>query len=151
MDVSTSLRIVELPYEERSLLHSLNQTIFGDTQVIRTFERTDLMMLVAWLRGTPVGFKVGYQLQPRTFYSAKGGVLPKVRRRGIARALLHAMLDRVRERDYRRFVFDTFPNMHPGMTILALNEGFQVVQAGYNTEHSDYRLRFAHSFPSNGE
>ena len=147
MNATSALRISTIPYRERALLRELNEAIFGDTQVIRTFERPDLLMLVAWLRGTPVGFKVGYQLQPRVFYSAKGGVVPEARRQGIAQALLHAMLKRVRERGYRRFVFDTFPNKHPGMTILALNEGFRVVRADYNPEHSDYRLRFARSFP----
>jgi GNAT superfamily N-acetyltransferase len=151
MTAPTDLRIASISRDERPLIRTLNESIFGDTEVIRTFDRADLMMLVAWLRGDPVGFKVGYQLQPRVFYSAKGGVVPKARRQGIARALLHAMLERVRERDYRRFVFDTFPNKHPGMTVLALNEGFRVIQAGYNPEHSDYRLRFARSFPPTGK
>ncbi|MES3630792.1 MAG: GNAT family N-acetyltransferase [Longimonas sp.] len=147
MDVSTSLRIVEVPREERAIIRELNRRIFGDTHVIRSFERTDLLMLVAWLNGAPTGFKVGYRLRKGVFYSAKGGVVPDVRRQGVARALLHAMLDAVRGRGYREFVFDTFPNKHPGMTILALNEGFQVVKAGYNAEHEDYRLRFSRSFP----
>ena len=150
MNATSALRIAAISRDERPLLRELNKTIFGDAEVIRTFKRADLMMLVAWLRGDPVGFKVGYQLQPRVFYSAKGGVVPEARRQGIARALLHAMLERVQTRGYRRFVFDTFPNKHPGMTILALNEGFRVIQAGYNPEHSDYRLRFARSFPPGG-
>lgn len=147
MTAPIDLRIASISREERPLIRTLNEAIFGDTEVIRSFDRRNLLMLVAWLRGDPVGFKVGYQLKPRVFYSAKGGVVPEARRQGIARALLHAMLNRVRERGYRRFVFDTFPNKHPGMTILALNEGFRVVQAGFNPEYSDYRLRFARSFP----
>lgn len=147
MTAPTDLRIASISRDERPLIRTLNEIIFGDTEVIRSFDRRNLLMLVAWLRGNPVGFKVGYELKPRVFYSAKGGVVPPARRQGVARALLHAMLDRVRERGYRQFVFDTFPNKHPGMTILALNEGFRVVQAGFNPEHGDYRLRFARSFP----
>ena len=147
MDATSALRITAISREERALLRQLNTSIFGDAEVIRTFKRADLMMLVAWLEGTAVGFKVGYRLQAGVFYSAKGGVVPRARRQGIARALLHAMLDRVQARGYRQFVFDTFPNKHPGMTILALNEGFRVAQAGYNAEHDDYRLRFVRSFP----
>lgn len=147
MTTSTDLRITPISLEERPLIRALNKTIFGDTEVIRSFDRRNLLMLVAWLGDDPVGFKVGYQLKPRVFYSAKGGVVPQARRQGVARALLRSMLSRIREQGYRRFVFDTFPNKHPGMTILALSEGFRVVQAGYNPEYSDYRLRFARSFP----
>jgi GNAT superfamily N-acetyltransferase len=89
-----------------------------------------------------VGFKVGYKLKPGTFYSAKGGVLPAHRRLGIARALLYAMVDGVQAKGYERFAFDTFPNMHPGMTVLALDEDFRVADAGYSPQYDDYRLRF---------
>jgi GNAT superfamily N-acetyltransferase len=69
-------------------------------------------------------------------------VLPDYRRQGIARALLYEMLDAVRAAGYERFVYDTFPNKHPGMTVLGLEEGFEVVKAGYSPQYQDYRLRF---------
>ena len=52
------------------------------------------------------------------------------------------MLDDVRAAGYARFVFDTFPNKHPGMTVLALAEAFRLVKAGYSPQYKDYRLRF---------
>ena len=142
---SSDLRIAPVPQSQIPLIRELNATIFGDSHIIRTFDRPELLILVAWLHDDPVGFKIGYQLDPNTFYSAKGGVIPSARRQGIARALLHAMINEARTRSYARFVFDTFPNKHPGMTILALNEGFKVIRAGYNTEYHDYRLRFAYT------
>lgn len=123
-------------------VQALNAAIFGETRVIYRLDRDDLTLLVASLDGTPVGFKVGYAESDITFYSAKGGVLDAARRRGVARALLQRMTDEARQRGYARFAFDTFPNKHPGMTVMALAESFAVTAAGYNAAYRDYRLRF---------
>ena len=64
------------------------------------------------------------------------------RRCNVARILLYDMMERVRTRGYIRFAYDTFPNRHPGMTILGLNEGFRVMKADFNPTYKDYRLRF---------
>ena len=140
------LDIVEVGLERLDTIRRLNVEIFDDEHIIKTFDRDDLLILLARSRGTVAGFKLGYQLNPSTFYSAKGGVRPAYRRNGIARALLYAMLDVVARRGYERFVYDTFPNKHPGMTVLGLDEGFEVVRAGYSTQYQDYRLRFEWAF-----
>ncbi|GIV58843.1 MAG: N-acetyltransferase GCN5 [Rhodothermaceae bacterium] len=142
MPGAEAVRIVEAGLEAREVLVRLNRVIFGEERVINTFDRIDLMILLAYAGAEAVGFKVGYRENRFTFYSAKGGVLPAYRRRGIARLLLHEMMDRVRARGYTRFAYDTFPNMHPGMTILGLKEGFRVMRADYNPTYRDYRLRF---------
>lgn len=129
------------------LIRDLNEAVFDTRHVINRFDHEDLLMLVAELDGTPVGFKVGYQLRTDTFYSAKGGVVDAARRRGVARALLRQMLAVVEQWGYERFVYDTFPNKHPGMTVLGLSEGFSVVKAGYSPQYEDYRLRFECRFP----
>ena len=123
-------------------IQSINAAVFGESRVIHRLDRDDLLLLLATLDGAPVGFKVGYAESATTFYSAKGGVVEGARRRGIARALLDRMRDEARARGYVRFAFDTFPNKHPGMTVLALAGGFTVVAAGYNAAYRDYRLRF---------
>lgn len=137
-----ALHIERVGMERLDVIRRLNTTIFDERRVINTFEREDLLMLLAALGDEPAGFKIGYRLRAGTFYSAKGGVLSRYRRQGIARALLHVMMDWVRDRGYRHFTYDTFPNRHPGMTILGLSEGFRVVKAGYNPQYDDYRLRF---------
>jgi GNAT superfamily N-acetyltransferase len=137
------LDITEVSLEELDLIRDLNVAIFDDEHIINTFDHDDLLMLVAWSEDAAVGFKIGYQRDETTYYSAKGGVLDDYRRRGIARALLYAMLDAARARGYERFVYDTFPNKHPGMTVMGLDEGFRVVRAGYSPRYQDYRLRFA--------
>ena len=136
------LTIAEVGMDALDTIRVLNRAIFDEEQVIRTFERDDLLMLLARVDDEPVGFKVGYRLDTATFYSAKGGVRDAHRRKGIARALLYAMLDVARSRGYERFVYDTFPNKHPGMTVLGLDEDFRVAKADYSPRYEDYRLRF---------
>jgi predicted GNAT superfamily acetyltransferase len=127
--------------EALPVIRRLNRTIFNEARIINQFDRPDLLMLVASSDGEPVGFKVGYGESRTTFYSAKGGVLELWRRRGVARAMLLVMMDEVRAMGYTRFAYDTFPNLHPGMTILGLREGFRVTAAGFNSTYQDYRLR----------
>ena len=136
------LQIREVDRSQLGEIRRLNVTIFGEERVINTFDREDLMLLVAYVGGRPVGFKVGYRESPTVFYSAKGGTLPAYRRRGIARALLQAMIERLQARGYRRLAYDTFPNKHPGMTVMGLAAGFRVVKADFNHTYRDYRLRF---------
>lgn len=123
-------------------VRAINEAIFNEARVINQLDRRDLVMLLALLDDTPVGFKVGYGENRTTFYSAKGGTLPAWRRRGLARLLLAEMMQEARVLGYLVFAYDTFPNMHPGMTVLGLAQGFRVTAAGYNASYRDYRLRF---------
>jgi GNAT superfamily N-acetyltransferase len=136
------VRIEVIGVEQVDEILPLNRELFEEDRLINSFAREDLKIWVARSGGVPVGFKVGYRESRTVFYSAKGGVAGTHRRRGIARALLEVMVEAARRDGYRRLAFDTFPNRHPGMTILALNEGFKLARADYNPTYRDYRLRF---------
>lgn len=140
-DVS-SFRVERVDRARFEEIRCLNEQIFGDSRVLFSLDHEDLTFLLAFDNADPVGFKVGYAENGNVFYSAKGGVLESYRRNGVAKALLLHLMDEARRMGYRRFAFDTFPNRHPGMTVLALKEGFGVTAAGYNAAYKDYRLRF---------
>jgi len=135
------LDVEQIDIDRIEAIYELNEAIFQEQRVINTFERADLIMLLASVGDRPVGFKVGYRENRFAFYSAKGGVLEAYRRCGIARALLHEMMSVAQARGYRRFSYDTFPNRHPGMVVMGLMEGFRVVKADYNPTYKDYRIR----------
>ncbi len=46
-------------------------------------------VLLAEQDGSLLGFKIGYELDNKTFYSWFGGVCPSARRKGVAQALLN--------------------------------------------------------------
>lgn len=140
--IQHGLQIELVGMDALPLIRPMNRTIFNEERIINTFERSDLMMLLARVDGVPAGFKIGYKENRFTYYSAKGGVLPAFRRQGIAVALLSDMMQRASERGFRRFAFDTFPNLHSGMTILALEKGFKLVKSDFNATYKEYRLRF---------
>lgn len=141
-DPTGRVRIVEVDLSALEVVRVMNEAIFDEARVINTFDRDDLLMLLAYVDDEPAGFKIGYRESRHTFYSAKGGVLPEYRRHGLARRMLYVMMDMARSRGYARFAYDTFPNRNPGMAILGLNEGFRIVKADFNTVYRDYRLRF---------
>lgn len=136
------LVIREVDHGQVETIRSLNQIIFAEERIINTFDHAHLLMLIAEVSDEPVGFKIGYRENRFVYYSAKGGVLDEFRRTGIARAMMQEMIDRIRPFGYRRLAFDTFPNRHPGMTVLALHDGFRLVQADWNQTYRDFRLRF---------
>ncbi len=139
---TTGLDIRQVGMGRIEVIRELNVAIFDEERIINTFDRDGVLIFLAVVDEGPVGFKLGYELNADKFYSAKGGVLPEYRRQGIAQALLHEMLSAVQARGYTRFLYDTFPNKHPGMTVMGLKEGFEVVKAGYSPQYQDYRLRF---------
>lgn len=136
------LRIKNLAIDSLDEIFSLNESIFGEERIINTFDRRDLLLLLASIDDEPVGFKVGYRENRFVYYSAKGGVLPSYRRQGIALSLMDEMIVQAREMGYARLAFDTFPNLHPGMTVLAIKDGFRLMKADYNATYREYRLRF---------
>ena len=136
------LRIERVSLDRYREIQALNRILFGDDRVIFRLDRDDLLLLLAFVGDEAVGYKVGYRESATTFYSAKGGVLDAWRRMGVAKALLVRMEAEARRMGYARLAFDTFPNRHPGMTVLGLAEGFTVTAAGYNAAYRDYRIRF---------
>ncbi len=140
-----ALDIHPVGFDQLDVIRRLNRTIFSEERIINTFEREDLLMYLAYVEGEPVAFKVGYRENRFNYYSAKGGVLEAFRRQGIARKLLYVMEAEARARGFRIFCFDTFPNRDPGMTIMALHEGFRLTRADFNATYRDYRLRFERS------
>ncbi len=136
------IRIEQVGLDALPVIRPMNRLIFEEDRIINTFERPDVVILIAWSGSDPIGFKIGYRENRFTFYSAKGGVMPAWRRRGVASALLSDMMTRVKQMGFTRFAFDTFPNLHPGMTILALRSGFRLVKSDFNTTYREYRLRF---------
>lgn len=121
-------------------VRGINLELFNEERIINHYQHPDLLVYTATLNEMIIGFKVGYGKARGLYYSAKGGVLPIYRRKGIATQLMDCMMLEALKRGYHTFGFDTFPNQHKGMLILGLKEGFKITNGGWNKMHRDYHL-----------
>jgi GNAT superfamily N-acetyltransferase len=119
----------------------LNEQIFNETRLINHFEHSDLVILVAYSDGMPIGFKVGYALSRTEFYSAKGGVLKKYRRLGVASTLLSKMIFYARLLSYTSLVFDTYPERDLGMYLLGKKNEFEEIEKEWSAKMKAIRVR----------
>ena len=95
--------------------------------------------LMAYVAGEAAGFKLGYALDEDNFYSWLGGVLPEYRREGVAQALLDAQEIWATENGYKSITVKT-RNSFPGMPIMLVKNGYQLVELEKKGEVRDYRL-----------
>ncbi len=118
----------------------LNKEIFGEDRLINSLDHDYLLILLAEVGDIPVGFKIGYGLGSGIFYSAKGGVLPKWRRLGLARRLMHEMERIAVAEGFTEMRYHTFPTRWPGMLSLGRSEGYDVLEASWNPVYRDYQI-----------
>ncbi len=140
-ELQNGLAIHRLNKSELNWLGPVNQKVFKEKRLINSLNHRVLIALLACVDDKPVGFKIGYSLNEKEFYSAKGGVLPEYRRIGIATKLLHHMLYEAGRNRFTNFVYDTFPETYPGMYHLGLREGFAISYTKWNVQYEDYQVR----------
>lgn len=66
----------------------------------RYLGRHNVLQMIARIKDQPVGFFMGFELKPTTFFAWFYGVLPEFRRQGIATQLMEAVHDWCRENEY---------------------------------------------------
>ncbi|WP_163930754.1 GNAT family N-acetyltransferase [Paraferrimonas sp. SM1919] len=77
-------------------------------------QRRPFLCLVAYVENQPVGYKLGYQQSADTFYSWLGGVIPSMRKVGVAQSLLEQQQTWARAQGYRHLTVKSmfkYPNM----------------------------------------
>ncbi len=98
----------------------------------RFLGRHNVCLLVAMLDEQHVGFIIGFELTPTTYYSWVCGVLPDFRRAGIAKQLMQAQQAWAHERHYNTLRFEC-QNQHRPMLHVAIDEGFDLVGIRWDT------------------
>ncbi len=119
---------------EEAIIASLMKEIFGEWDS-KWFHgglknHTKIYLLVAYIDETPVGFKLGYELDSQTFYSWLGGVLPAYRNLGVAADLMTKQHEWCKSNGYKKIQTKT-QNRWKNMLILNLEFGFSVI--GYHS------------------
>jgi predicted GNAT superfamily acetyltransferase len=111
------------------------KTIFDDYKLdffkSRISEKDDLLIALCYSKVNLVGFKIGYRYNENTFYSWVGGVLPSMRKKGVARTLAALQEEKVREEGYIKLRTKSMNRFKP-MMILNLKNGFDIIQVYTN-------------------
>lgn len=146
LDLSrATIRILSIT--ELGLISDMNKILFNEDRIINHYDHPDLVILLTEVNGLRAGFKIGYGRNDRTFYSAKGGVMPAFRRHGLARAMTHEMIKIASQLGYSTFEYDTFPNNGHEMLAMGLSDGFKITEAGFNEIHQDIMVHLSVSIP----
>ena len=96
------------------------------------------LILIAYWKEMPAGFKVGYQIDDH-FYSWMGGVIPEFRQKKIARELAIYQQNWVKEKDIRIIKMRT-RNKHKTMLLFALSNGFYITGLEKHSNSEESRI-----------
>lgn len=132
-------RFAEIPLEIEMQTHvgsdqienldRLSHQVFGNSKrddLISRLQGRSALVQFAKVENQMVGFKAGYELIPKVFYSWLGGVLPEFRKLGIAQDLMAAQHEWCRKQGYE-LIQTKSQNQFPAMISLNLRNGFQII------------------------
>lgn len=130
--------IIVINPNELSLITKLYNDIFNPPQEEAYFQRRfqgrhNISMLAAEVEREPVGFVVGYECIPTTYFSWLCGVMPHSRREGVATQLMQAQVAWAADHHYPFIRFEC-QNQHRPMLHLAIGEGYDLVGMRYDTD-----------------
>ncbi|WP_274474872.1 GNAT family N-acetyltransferase [Mangrovimonas aestuarii] len=94
----------------------------------RLSDKQDVFSVLAYEGNTPIGFKIGYRINQKTFYSWMGGILEAYRRKGIAKQLALHQEEWVKSRGYSVLRTKSMNRFKP-MMIFNLKNGFDIVDS----------------------
>lgn len=141
--------------QEIPLIASLYGQMYRPVRGPEFFQRRFLgrynpLMMVASLDELPVGFFLGFELKPSTFFAWLYGVLPECRRMGIASQLMDASHSWIREHDYNWVRFECH-NEHRAMLHMAISRKYNVVGVRWDPDREQNLVIFEKSLADEAE
>ena len=117
-------------------LRDINQQIFQFNETSEHLtscfqNKQKIVIHLAFQQTQPVGFKAGFETEPWCFESWRGGVLPSVRRQGIAQELMQRQHQWCMQNNFRCMKTVTNSDNTP-MLMLNLKNGFEIVGSFVN-------------------
>ncbi len=130
--------IVEVTAEELPLIVELYNQVYRPARPLAEFERRylgrhNVLQLVARIDDRPVGFFLGFELKPDTFFTWFYGVIPDFRRSGIGSQLIDAAESWAAEHGYEYIRLECH-NQHRPMLHLAIQLKYDIVGIRWDTD-----------------
>ncbi|MBM7702337.1 GNAT family N-acetyltransferase [Metabacillus iocasae] len=118
----------------------LHQTIFGasDDLMNKMASKPNLLVMTAMDGKNVIGYKIGYELDPHTFYSWLGGIDDRYRKQGIASILMERQHQYVRNHGYEVVQTKTM-NKWRNMLMLNIKSGFDIMDT-YTDEKGRHKI-----------
>ena len=117
----------QVPDEYVTQLQRVHEAVLGDELAEDSlYDLPNMLVLLAIEDGRVVGFKIGYDIEERVFYSWVGGVDSTFRRNGIAMQLIERQHEELKQLGYTA-VRTYSRNELKEMLIVNLKAGFDIV------------------------
>jgi len=132
--------------EELPTIVDLYNQIFRPARDIDSFRRRFLgryntLHMMARLGELPVGFFIGFELKPTTYFAWFYGVLPAQRRKGMASQLMDAVHDWTRLHEYESIRVECH-NTHRPMLHLSIALGYDIVGLRWDPDRGENLVIF---------
>lgn len=132
--------------EDLPVIVQLYNQLFRPPRDVESFRRRyrgryNILQLVARIQDRPVGFFLGFELKPTVFFAWFYGVLPEVRRSGIASQLIEAVHSWAKQNDYESIRFECH-NQHRPMLHLAIALEYDIVGIRWDPDRGDNLVIF---------
>ena len=117
--------------DELPLIVELYNQIFRPARTVESFRRRymgryNVLQLVAKVEGKPIGFFLGFELKPDTFFAWFYGVLPDERRAGLGAQLMETAQKWAQDHNYELMRLECL-NSHRPMLHLAIDLNYDIV------------------------
>jgi GNAT superfamily N-acetyltransferase len=106
--------------------------------------RYNILRMIARIQDRPVGFFLGFELKPTTFFAWFYGVLPDFRRQGIASQLMDAVHEWAKDHEYESIRLECHNAARP-MLHLAIEMNYTIAGMRWEAERADNLVIFEKS------
>ena len=133
------------PSDTALMAHMFNQ-VFRPERTAESFTRRmksrhNPLFMIARIDNEAVGLYVGLELKPTVHFAWLCGVLPAVRRMGVATQLMHAAMDWARAEGYQSIRFEC-DNHQRAMLHFGISSGYDIVGIRWDADRSQNLVIF---------
>jgi len=135
--------------DELPLIVELYNQIYRPAKDVDSFRRRfrgryNILRMIARIQDRPVGFFLGFELKPTTFFAWFYGVLPDFRRQGIASQLMDAVHEWAKDHEYESIRLECH-NAARAMLHLSIEMNYTIAGIRWEAERADNLVIFEKS------
>ncbi len=132
--------------DDLPVIVDLYNQIYRPAKDVESFRRRfrgryNILRMIARIQDRPVGFFLGFELKPATFFAWFYGVLPDFRRQGIASQLMDAVHEWAKDHEYESIRLECH-NSARAMMHLAIEMNYTIAGIRWEPERADNLVIF---------